>query len=34
MFQLIFSSTWIWDYRFGPFEWQWRSLTYWKKASH
>ena len=31
IFQLIFSSIWLWYFRFGPFEWLWRSLTYWKK---
>jgi uncharacterized protein len=31
IFQLIFSSIWLRHYRFGPFEWLWRSLTYWKK---
>jgi uncharacterized protein len=31
IFQLIFSSIWLNFFRFGPFEWLWRSLTYWKK---
>ena len=31
VFQIIFSSIWLRYYRFGPFEWLWRSLTYWKK---
>lgn len=31
VFQLIFSSIWLRYFRFGPFEWLWRSLTYWKK---
>jgi len=31
IFQLIFSTIWLRYYRFGPFEWVWRSLTYWKK---
>lgn len=31
VFQLIFSSVWLRYFRFGPFEWLWRSLTYWKK---
>jgi uncharacterized protein len=31
IFQLIFSSIWLKYFRFGPFEWVWRSLTYWKK---
>ncbi|HEU4473090.1 MAG TPA: DUF418 domain-containing protein, partial [Flavisolibacter sp.] len=28
--QIIFSHIWMRYYRFGPFEWAWRSLTYWK----
>ncbi len=31
VFQLIFSSIWLRYFRFGPFEWLWRSLTYWKR---
>lgn len=31
LFQLIFSSIWLRFFRFGPFEWLWRSLTYWKR---
>lgn len=31
IFQLVFSVIWLRYYRFGPFEWVWRSLTYWKK---
>ncbi|RYY15980.1 MAG: DUF418 domain-containing protein [Chitinophagaceae bacterium] len=31
IFQIIFSNIWLRYYRFGPFEWLWRSLTYWKK---
>jgi uncharacterized protein len=31
LFQIIFSATWLKYYYFGPFEWVWRSLTYWKK---
>jgi uncharacterized protein len=31
VFQLIFSSIWLRYFYFGPFEWVWRSLTYWKK---
>jgi uncharacterized protein len=27
---LVFSSQWLRAFRFGPFEWLWRSLTYWK----
>lgn len=30
VFQLIISSIWLKYYRFGPLEWLWRSLTYWK----
>ena len=30
IFQLIFSAIWLQFFRFGPFEWVWRSLTYWK----
>lgn len=30
IFQLIFSAIWLRFFRFGPFEWVWRSLTYWK----
>ena len=29
--QLIYSPIWLKYFRFGPFEWVWRSLTYWKK---
>ena len=28
--QLIWSPLWLSGFRFGPFEWLWRSLTYWK----
>ena len=31
VFQIIFSSIWLRYYSFGPFEWLWRSMTYWKK---
>jgi len=31
IFQIIFSVIWLRYYRFGPFEWLWRSLTYWRK---
>ena len=31
VFQFIFSAIWLRYYRFGPFEWLWRSLTYWKR---
>lgn len=29
-FQIVFSHVWLRFFRFGPFEWLWRSLTYWK----
>ncbi len=29
--QLIWSPWWLARYRFGPFEWLWRSLTYWQR---
>jgi uncharacterized protein len=28
--ELVWSPLWLKYYRFGPFEWLWRSLTYWK----
>jgi uncharacterized protein len=31
MFQVAFSNLWLQYFRFGPFEWLWRSLTYWKR---
>ena len=31
LFQIIFSNIWLSYFRFGPFEWLWRSLTYWEK---
>jgi uncharacterized protein len=31
VFQLVFSTIWLRYFRFGPFEWTWRTLTYWKK---
>ncbi len=31
IFQLIASPIWLKYYRYGPLEWLWRSLTYWKK---
>lgn len=31
LFQLIFSMIWLRFFRFGPLEWVWRSLTYWKR---
>jgi uncharacterized protein len=30
-FQIIFSHLWLRYFQFGPLEWVWRSLTYWKK---
>ncbi|GAB3927397.1 DUF418 domain-containing protein [Larkinella terrae] len=30
-FQLVFSSLWLRFFYFGPLEWAWRSLTYWKR---
>jgi uncharacterized protein len=30
VFQIIASNIWLRYYRFGPMEWLWRSLTYWK----
>lgn len=29
--QIIYSNIWMYFFRFGPLEWAWRSLTYWKK---
>jgi len=29
--EIIWSHVWLRYYRFGPLEWAWRSLTYWKK---
>jgi uncharacterized protein len=29
--QLIYSPTWLKHFRFGPAEWLWRSLTYWRR---
>jgi uncharacterized protein len=31
VFQLVYSVIWLSYFRFGPLEWAWRSLTYWKK---
>lgn len=28
---LVFSAIWLQFFRFGPLEWGWRSLTYWKQ---
>lgn len=30
LFQIIFSALWLRYFLFGPLEWVWRSLTYWK----
>jgi uncharacterized protein len=30
LFQIIASNIWLRYFRFGPMEWLWRSLTYWK----
>jgi uncharacterized protein len=29
--QLVWSPLWLKYFRFGPFEWLWRSLTYWQR---
>ncbi len=31
LFQIIFCNIWMRYFLYGPFEWVWRSLTYWKK---
>jgi uncharacterized protein len=31
LFLLIASTIWLRHFRFGPMEWVWRSLTYWRK---
>lgn len=31
LLQIIYSNIWLHYFRFGPFEWAWRSLTYWKR---
>lgn len=33
VFQMIVSPIWLRHFHFGPAEWAWRSLTYWKKQS-
>lgn len=33
VFQLIVSPIWLRYFRFGPLEWLWRSLTYWKRQT-
>jgi uncharacterized protein len=30
-FEMLLSIVWLRFFRFGPFEWAWRSLTYWKR---
>lgn len=30
IFEILLSLLWLKRFRFGPFEWLWRSLTYWK----
>lgn len=30
IFQMFFSAWWLSRFRFGPMEWLWRSLTYWR----
>ncbi len=30
LLQILFSYTWLTVFRFGPLEWVWRMLTYWK----
>ena len=30
VFQLLFSKWWLQSFKFGPFEWFWRCLTYWE----
>jgi uncharacterized protein len=31
IFEIILSHIWMRHFSYGPFEWLWRSLTYWKK---
>ena len=31
LLQLVVSPLWLRKYRFGPLEWCWRSLSYWKR---
>ncbi|HPW63434.1 MAG TPA: DUF418 domain-containing protein [Cyclobacteriaceae bacterium] len=33
LFQIAFCNVWMRYFLFGPFEWVWRSLTYWKKQA-
>jgi uncharacterized protein len=29
--QMIFSVVWLRSFRYGPMEWVWRSLSYWRR---
>jgi uncharacterized protein len=31
LLEIIWSHIWLRYFRFGPMEWLWRSLTYWKR---
>jgi uncharacterized protein len=31
VFQMIASPIWLRYFQFGPLEWGWRALTYWKR---
>lgn len=31
IFQILFSNWWLLYFQYGPFEWIWRQLTYWKR---
>ena len=31
LFEIILSHVWLRFFHYGPFEWAWRSLTYWKR---
>ncbi len=33
LFQIIFCTIWMRFFLYGPLEWAWRSLTYWKKQA-
>ncbi len=33
LLQVLFSHVWLRYFRFGPLEWCWRALTYWKKPA-
>jgi uncharacterized protein len=33
LFQIIFCNIWMQLFLYGPLEWAWRSLTYWKKQA-